>query len=259
MQAPVTVLTAERIGRGPRLALVHGFTQTGRSWRHLAAHWSASHEVIAVDAPGHGASAEVVLDLVDGGDALAGTIGRGTYVGYSMGGRLVLHAALQHPRLIERLVLLGATPGIADDAERTARRASDEALASDLERDGLDAFLRRWLANPLFASLPAEAADPEDRRRNTVAGLASSLRLAGTGTQAPLWGRLPELQMPVLVLAGELDGRFRAIGEEMAAAIGVNASFAIVPGAGHCAHLEQPDRFVRLVDDFLQVDWPTPR
>ena len=110
-------------------------------------------------------------------------------------------------------------------------------LQRSIERDGVDAFLERWLAQPMFATL----ADPglDDRRRNDAAGLASSLRLAGTGTQRPLWDRLPALTMPVLVVAGALDAKFVAIAERMADAI-PDATLAVLDGAGHTAHLERP-------------------
>ena len=122
---------------------------------------------------------------------LGASCGPATYVGYSMGGRLCLHLALARPETVERLVLVSATAGIEDDDERATRRAADDALATSLERDGVDAFLDGWLAQPMFATL----ADPglDDRRRNVAAGLASSLRLAGTGTQQPLWDRLASL------------------------------------------------------------------
>jgi 2-succinyl-6-hydroxy-2,4-cyclohexadiene-1-carboxylate synthase len=239
-------LAVTRLGSsdGRPIVFVHGFTQTGRSWLPVAAPLARDGwQVMLPDAPGHGASAAERADLLGGARLLGETTGRAVYAGYSMGGRLCLHLALDRPELVERLVLLGATAGIEDDRERGARRAADEALAADLERDGLAPFLERWLAGPLFATLSAERAGVEDRMRNGVAGLASSLRLAGTGTQADLWPRLGELSMPVLVVAGELDPRFAAIGERMAAEIGANATFAVLPGAGHAAHLERPDAF----------------
>jgi 2-succinyl-6-hydroxy-2,4-cyclohexadiene-1-carboxylate synthase len=164
-----------------------------------------------------------------------------------MGGRLALHLALGRPEVVEALVLVSATAGIEDATERAERREADDALARRLETIGLDAFLDEWLRGPLFARLTPDAADLPDRRRNTAAGLASSLRLAGTGTQEPLWSRLPELSMPVLVVAGDQDETFAAVGRRMAAEIGPNASYADVPGAGHSAHLEQPAVFVRTV------------
>ena len=168
-----------------------------------------------------------------------------------MGGRLALHLALARPDLVQGLVLIGATAGIEDQPERAARRAADEQLAAELERDGVALFLERWLAQPLFASLPPEAAGLDDRLRNTAAGLASSLRLAGTGTQQPLWDQLAELSMPVLVVAGERDDKFSAVGSRIAEAIGPNATFALVPGAGHACHLEQPDEFLRVLRGWL--------
>ena len=247
----MTALHVERQGAGSRVVLVHGFTQTGRSWGPIATDLGRDHEVVLVDAPGHGGSAGVRADLTAGAALLGGAGGRATYVGYSMGGRLALHLALHRPEDVAALVLLGATAGIENEEERATRRRSDEVWASELERDGLDPFLRRWLAQPLFAGLPPDAADLDDRRRNTVDGLASSLRLAGTGSQAPRWTELPRLGMPVLVLAGEHDERFTALGRRMAAAIGGNATFATVPGAGHAAHRERPDAFLSVLRAFL--------
>ena len=131
------------------------------------------------------------------------------------------------------MIPLNAGPG--DEA--------DEALADELERQGVAEFVRRWLAQPLFAGLATEAAGVEARLENTVAGLAASLRLAGTGAQESLWNRLPELEMPVLAVAGERDEIFRARAEAMVAAIGANAEAAVVPGAGHAAHSEAPEAF----------------
>ena len=244
-------LHCETWGRGQRLVFVHGFTQTGRSWRPIAERFAEAYEVVLVDAPGHGGSADIEVDLAAGAELLGSTGGRATYLGYSMGGRLALHLALARPDLVERLVLIGATAGIDDPDERAARRRADEELATTIERDGVPAFIDRWLQNPLFARLPADAAALAERRRNSVSGLASSLRLAGTGAQEPSWDRLHALAMPVLVLAGEHDEKFRALGERLATSIGANARFEIVPGAGHPAHLERPDAVAGQVERFL--------
>src|SRR5690606_10540568 len=146
------------------------------------------------DAPGHGASGAARLAWPDAVDALAATGGRGTWIGYSMGGRLALGVALAHPQLVERLVLVGASPGIADPGERAARRAGDEALARHLLAVGLDAFLDEWLAQPLFAGLTADEAQRSARRTNTADGLAAALRDLGTGTQPDLWPALDDLR-----------------------------------------------------------------
>ena len=230
---------------------MHGFTQTGRSWSRIADDLARDHEVVLVDAPGHGGSSQACGDLPSGAHALGEAGGDAVYVGYSMGGRLCLQLALDEPERVVGLVLLGATAGIVDDAERAARRAADEALAAGLERDGLEAFLERWLALPLFAGLSPDAAGVDDRRRNTVAGLAASLRMEGTGTQADLWGRLGRLEAPALVLAGERDAKFNAIGRELAATIGEQARFEAVADAGHSAHLERPEAFLQVLRRWL--------
>ncbi len=211
--------------------------------------------MVAVDAPGHGDSGHDDASLEQGAALLTATGGAGTYVGYSMGGRLALHAAVYHPSLVERLVLIGATPGIEDDADRAARRASDDALAGHLEDVGLEQFLDEWLAQPLFSGLSTAAADLPDRRRNRPDGLAASLRHAGTGTQRPLWDRLPVIDCPVLLLVGEQDSKFGEIADRMCARF-PDASLATIEGAGHTVHLEQPAVTAAVLIDWLSTHPP---
>ena len=167
-----------------------------------------------------------------------------------------LHAALAEPASVQRLILVGATAGIADDDARAARRAADEALADRLEGVGVAAFLEDWLAQPMFAGLPREAADIENRLTNTADGLAAALRLLGTGTQAPLDDRLNELTMPVLLVVGARDAKFRDEAERLKRGIR-HAEIAEIAGAGHACHLEQPDAFCEVVEGWLTATQPT--
>ncbi|HET9442748.1 MAG TPA: alpha/beta fold hydrolase [Acidimicrobiales bacterium] len=240
-----------------RLVLVHGFTQTGRSWGPVLERLAADRQVLAVDAPGHGRSGHYQVGLWEAARLLGEVGNEAAYLGYSMGGRLVLHLALAAPYLVRRAVLVSTTAGIDDEHRRTARRAADEVLAAGLESDGVDAFLRRWLADPLFETLPAEAAGLEARRENTAEGLAAALRLLGTGSQEPLWDRLGSLAMPALLVAGERDERFVDLAARLAAGWGGPARVAVVPGAGHAVHLEQPDAFAEVVLPFLAGDHPS--
>lgn len=232
-----------------RIVLVHGFTQTGTSWRPvidaLAEAIGPHLSVEAVDAPGHGTAGDVRLDLAGAAASLAAHIdqsgGPALVVGYSMGGRLALRLALDHPEAVSGLVLIGATAGIDDPEQRSARRAADEELARRLEADGVEAFLDAWLAQPLFAGLVPAPADLAARRANTVAGLASSLRLAGTGTMdPPWWHELPLIDVPTIVVWGADDHKFAAIGRRLATSIGDNARTVEIGGVGHAAHLEAP-------------------
>lgn len=257
------MLHAESGGSGPRIVLAHGFTQTARSWGRFGELLESSHEVVRVDLPGHGGSAAVRADLVRSAELLleaassapAGRAGGtgGTegeqcdVVGYSLGARVALHAVLSRPERVRRLVLIGGTAGIEDPAAREARRQRDEELAEQAQAD-VEGFLERWVAAPMFAGLR----DPglEERRRNSADGLASSLRLAGTGTQLPLWDRLGDISCPVLALAGADDVRF-ALAAARIARLVPRGAFSLVAGAGHAAHLAQPEICAAIVERFL--------
>ena len=199
----------------PPLVLLHGFTQTRQSWRRTAAELGGRFHVLAPDLPGHGQAASrpasfpacaayVRALAADPPAALSAGVPRDrarrfALCGYSMGGRIALYTALALGERVERLVLVGASPGLADPAERAARRAADEALAARIEAIGVEAFAREWGAQPLFAGQPERvaAAAHADRLRNTPAGLAAALRGLGTGVMEPLWDRLGGLAMPV--------------------------------------------------------------
>lgn len=238
-------------GAGAPIVMIHGFTQTRACWGPFAENLAVDHQLMLVDAPGHGDSAAVVADLVEGADLLAGTGGRGTYLGYSMGGRFALHVALRHPELVERLILISTTAGIDDAAERSLRRRADDTLAAHIEDIGVEAFIDEWLAQPMFSSLGVDISLAELRRENTAAGLASSLLNAGTGTQSPLWARIHELDMPVLVIAGADDAKFVAHARRLVESIGSNAELEVIPGVGHSAQLEEPTRTATIVREWL--------
>ena len=217
-----------------RAVLIHGFTQTSSSWDPVIARLPRDVDYTALDvAEG--------LDFETTAATIGARGGHATYVGYSMGGRLCLMLALDRPDIVERLVLVSASPGIADAGAREARRADDERLAQEIERDGVGPFLERWLAQPLFASLPRELAQLDERRRNSPARLTHQLRVLGQGSQPPLWDRLGELEMPVTLVTGAYDKTYTDIARRMVTRIGTPTTVITIPGAGHAAHLEQPD------------------
>jgi 2-succinyl-6-hydroxy-2,4-cyclohexadiene-1-carboxylate synthase len=194
------------------LLLLHGFTQTGRGWDEVARHLAGErYRPLAPDLRGHGAAGarrpidfeSCVADVARLGGA------RFALAGYSMGGRLALHVALAHPDRVSRLVLVSATAGIEDPAHRAQRRARDGELATWMEAEGrlMTEVADRWAAQPLFAGQTPEvaAAARADRLSNDPVHLAASLRGIGTGSMQPLWDRLGELEIEVMVVAGERD------------------------------------------------------
>lgn len=193
-------LAHEQLGdasSGMSIAFVHGFTQTRRSMLGLINELlasSARFNAISVDAPFHGESQHVATDVSGAADALVDTCGSAIYVGYSMGARICLHAAVQHPNAVQGLVLLSGTAGIIDPAQRQHRRDADNELADHVEQIGTPQFIQEWLAKPMFALLPEDQQDIAQRCTNSAASLASSLRKCGTGTQQSLWENCPHSQ-----------------------------------------------------------------
>jgi 2-succinyl-6-hydroxy-2,4-cyclohexadiene-1-carboxylate synthase len=229
--------------------LLHGFTLTGRSWDPVIARLPGPAP-LALDLRGHGAARDTrpidVPTVV--GDVVAAASAGATLVGYSLGGRVALRAALDHPGHFGRLVLVGASPGIADPGERAARRAADEALADRAERMTIEAFAREWGSNPVFAgqSAAVRAVAHADRLRNDPRALAAALRGLGPGATEPMWERLDELRLPVTLVAGARDDRYAGIARAMAERI-AGAEVVTVAGTGHAPHLEAPDAVAALL------------
>ncbi|MDH2903199.1 MAG: alpha/beta fold hydrolase [Actinomycetota bacterium] len=244
------LLTLDRRGSGPPLAWLHGFTQTRDSARQFRTILAGRHELMTLDLPGHGAAAAVEGTLPEIARLVLDALPREPVVlgGYSFGARVALHVALAEPERLSALITLGASRGIADPQERDERRRRDEALATHLSDVGTETFLREWLSQPLFATLGPHA--ESDTRSHDAAGLARSLRSAGTGTQEWLGERLSELEVPTLALAGELDTKFvleaRAIADTVR-----RGAVATIAGAGHAAHLEQPELVASEIEFFL--------
>jgi 2-succinyl-6-hydroxy-2,4-cyclohexadiene-1-carboxylate synthase len=221
------------------VVLLHGFAATAR-------HWDAVIEALAAER-----FAPIALNLTDA-DPLtpagvtqlvaAATAEPFILVGYSMGGRLALSAALELGERVSRLVLVSASAGIEDAGERAARRRADEALAAEIERGSIEQFVARWRGVELFASDPEWVKEEVavDERRCTPAQLAACLRGLGVGAIAPMWERLATLAIPVAVLAGEDDAAYLRAGRRLAAAV-PQASFRAVERVGHRVALQAPE------------------
>jgi len=239
--------------QGPTIVLLHGFTHTAQSWGPFASRLAEHHQVVALDLPGHGSAADVTTDLWGAADRVLDQVGDQPFValGYSMGGRVALHLALRQPPRLRGLVLIGATAGIEDDAERADRLEADTWRAGRLEAElDLDEFLAEWLAGPLFANLSPEQSQLAARQQNRPAGLAASLRLMGTGAQTPLWDRLAEISVPTLVLVGSHDVKFTRIGRRLKQGI-PRSRLVTIGRSGHACHLEHPRSTALAVEAFL--------
>ncbi len=239
---------------GETLVLLHGFAGTRHTWEEVSAHMGRQdmgpqgYLPLALDLPGHGEAAGVEPPITFRGSVehvLADCPERFALAGYSLGGRIALQVALAAPERVSRLVLVSTTAGISDAAERAARRDADRLLADELERIPYERFIERWRAQPLFAQDPpsVSALAVAEHHRNRPDALAAALRGLGTGEMEPMWNRLSTLEMPVLVIVGERDVKFRALGERLLAPLG-NGRLLTAPG-GHVLPLESPAALAR--------------
>src|SRR4051795_10433233 len=174
---------------------------------------------------------------------------RGNVVGYSMGGRIALHAALRQPDAFDSLVLIGVSAGVDDPKER---RRGDGELAAWIEQHSIEEVVERWERQPVFAtqSEKLRAGQRSGRLSHDPRKLAQLLRSAGQGATPPVWDRLHELRCPVVLMAGARDERYVEAVNRMASLI-PDASVRIVPGAGHAPQLEQPLLVAELLDEHL--------
>jgi 2-succinyl-6-hydroxy-2,4-cyclohexadiene-1-carboxylate synthase len=233
------------------VVLLHGFSGTGRAWDGVAEELQREgYRPLAPDLPGHGSASGFEPPITFAGcvsHVLACAPERFTLCGYSLGGRVALHLALGAPERVSRLVLVSSSAGIDDAADRAARRRADAVLAEALETAPFEQFIERWRTQPLFAGDPAavDRLARAEQRRNDPLALAAVLRGIGTGEMQPLWHRLTQVAMPVSVLVGERDTRYRALGERMVALL-PDGELVVLAG-GHNLPLESAPAVARAI------------
>ncbi|NEP45050.1 MAG: 2-succinyl-6-hydroxy-2,4-cyclohexadiene-1-carboxylate synthase [Okeania sp. SIO2H7] len=213
---------------------------------------------LTVDLPGHGKTQingdeknytmpNTARELINLLDSLG--INKCYLFGYSMGGRLALYLTVNFPQRFEKVILESASPGLKTEKERSLRISSDFQLANKLETTDFKEFLLNWYQLPLFQSLsqhPNFDKMLQSRLQNNPSELAKSLRNMGTGNQPSLWEKLPEVQIPILLLVGEKDKKFVEINSEMASLL-PRAKMEIIPNSGHNIHLESPQTIVKKI------------
>ena len=257
-------LRAIEEGQGEAVLMLHGFSGDAESMASVSEGLRDRYRVFRLELVGHGGSdapaalaayamSACVRQVRAAARALELT--RPHLLGYSMGGRAALAAAVSAPGDFSSLVLIGATAGIADPSLREQRIRTDRALADRIEAAGIELFVDEWMAQPLFASQVRLGAETltrarAQRLRGSPRGLANSLRGMGAGAQPPLHAELARLLLPTLLIVGEEDEKFKGIAADLASTL-PEARIAVLPQAGHAAHLEAPDEFRRVVCRFL--------
>lgn len=226
---------------------LHGFSQSGESWDEIGTLVGGPYRWLKPDvtAPTFSAAESALLALWrrEG-------VRRSHLVGYSQGGRLALWLGTRDPDRLRTLTVISAHAGL-EGAARSRRRAEDEALARRIELAGVEWFAGWWAARPLFAGLAGRGPDFQERLRrarlrNDPKLLAEQLRNMGAGATQPFWDRLPAIDVPVLLVAGQRDRRYVAMAQRLQRTLPKSA-LEVVDGAGHAVHLERPTAFASLL------------
>jgi 2-succinyl-6-hydroxy-2,4-cyclohexadiene-1-carboxylate synthase len=233
----------------PLVAFLPGFAQRADAWASVADQVAQKYRSLPIDFSTWTFDGRLreIADRVDDGDVV---------VGYSMGGRLALKAALRRPGKFGALVLVGTSAGIEDAQARAERRTADEELAEWIETHSIEEFEERWAAQPVFASQPPELvrAQREGRLSHEPTRLAQLLRSAGQGMFEPVWHDLESIDCPVLAIAGELDTKYADASYRIAERV-KHGRARLIPDAGHAPQLERPGEFAGVLLDFLDENF----
>ncbi len=251
-------------GRGPAIVLLHGFTGCKENWEFLSKKLTDRFTVITIDLIGHGKTdspldterylmQHVCRDLNTLLDKLE--INAAHFLGYSMGGRVALAFSVMYPSRVISLILESSSPGLQSEEAKQARITADDKLASDILSHGIVDFVANWQEISLFRSQKKLPQVIQDRIRiqrlsNGTLGLSNSLRGMGTGRQDSYWGKLSSIKVPVLLLCGKLDEKFCAIADEVEKYLLYSTNYKF-SNVGHAIHVEQPDLFGKIVNEFL--------
>ncbi|MFK7989488.1 MAG: alpha/beta fold hydrolase [Sandaracinaceae bacterium] len=233
------------------LLLLHGFTGAPAVWDGVLSHLPTC-TALRPALGGHGGPLTSWDEEVDRllGLLEAHALEDVHVVGYSMGGRLAYGLLARRSSRITRATLIGAHPGLEQEADRAARRAADQGWIDRLA-SGLPAFVEAWRALPMWAS-QARVSDETREQRNAIrlahdpAGLAHALHAYGLAAM-PL--AEPEtIEVPVTLVAGELDPKHRTIAEGLVARF-PNAKLAVIAGSGHDVTLEEPAALASRIEE----------
>lgn len=247
-------------GQNAPLVLLHGFAQSGASWHEVRDLLPAGRAIVAPELPGHGQTA---LSLGEPSPELA----RATIVaaieavggpvvvwGYSQGARAAFDLVLEHPELVCALIIESGAPGIEDPVARAERRSRDYALSTRIEAGTIEEFVSTWELVPALGEQSSEVIEKQRpiRLSHDPEALAAALRGMGQSAYEPMWDRLGEISVPTLLVTGASDPTYGAHAERIAEAI-PDAAHVTISGAGHAAHISQPESTVATVSDFLNA------
>ncbi len=245
----------------PKIICLHGFLGNGKDFTIVKDHYP-NHPILVApnfpdytERPTEDFSWNHCMSSLDRFIQSESTHGPCVLMGYSMGGRIALQYALQHSDQLDGLILIGATPGIADEDEKVIRLEKDRTLAAELKEQSMAHFLGNWFKQDIIQSQnqipePYRSAMLTTRKANNRVALIQSLSSLGTGSMTSGWDQLSRFKRPTLLVTGEQDSKFQRIASKMATLL-PNAHHTSIKGAGHACCFEQAESFGKAVETFL--------
>ena len=228
----------------PAIVFIPGFMQSGSAWAPVADLLPQRYPRLLLSHTEQTFEGRL-REIAEAGEGAV-------LAGYSLGGRLALHAVLRDPGRFAGLVTVGSAAGIEAPAARAERAQADAKLAAWMETQPIDAIVGIWERQPLFADQSQTLVEQQrtDRLSQDPRALALLLRTAGQGALEPMWQRLHTMQVPLLAIAGDRDDAYAKAAARMARAV-PDGRAAIVEAAGHAAHLQRPQAVANLLEEFL--------
>jgi 2-succinyl-6-hydroxy-2,4-cyclohexadiene-1-carboxylate synthase len=257
-----THIRRANIGAPKKVAFLHGFTGSTKTWEEVITYLPNSVEILAIDLIGHGETASpvdparyYVEQQIEDLNELFLQLNWTDFalVGYSMGGRLALAYAEKYS--VSQLILESSSPGLEDEEARAERKKADEVIANKLIVEDHESFVDFWESIALFDSQKSLSAEKcqfirNERLAQSKIGLSNSLIGFSTGVQFSYWGKLAQLDLPILLLTGELDKKFCEIAKQMQKNL-PNAEWIEVKDAGHAIHVEKPEIFATIIKEVI--------
>ncbi len=248
------------------ILFLHGFTGSANDWKDIALKLNPEFNRITMDLLGHGKSTspddlkyyksdELAMQILTVIEHLK--IESVIICGYSMGGRAALSFASVYPKKVSALILESTSPGIENKAEREARIENDIKLTEHIQSHSMEQFINKWLKMEIFKSLKSLSKEKlknlkKSKLLNSKTGLINSLKGFGTGVMPYLGNKIKKMKFPVLLITGDLDSKFTRINIMMVKKFPFGKHI-IIENAGHNVHLENPSKFISVVNQFLQT------
>lgn len=250
---------------------LHGFTGCAEDWLPIIEQLPDTYNYFALDLIGHGKSDKPVAPEFYTAESIVEQIKfikdkisfnkQVIMIGYSMGGRAALSFAVNYPKDLKGLILESASAGIKNEAERKKRYEDDLKIVQFIHDHTMEEFIELWYDQEMFNTQRRFSNDKikklhKKKYDNSKIGMMNILRGFSTGIMPPLHDKLKNIPFKVILISGELDGKYTFINSKIVRGFH-KAKHKVVKNSGHNTHLEEPKRFIEIVTNYLNQLLPT--